>query len=241
MKPFVPSFVLAALVLGGCSDPKKTIIPSDVSTWETTLKPTLEKLPDEDRQTVGRYMIRAKMGETFGGKSKLGTITVGEAIKEQKDFEAERKAKDDEEKRLADDLRAKQDALARQVRETLSVVMVSKGFYKADPMNGGGFQDKVTFTLGFQNKGSKPIAGFKGDLVFKDMFGDTIKALNFSHDEAVPAGKTVTWEGSMDFNEFMRDDVRLRDADESKVKLEFKPETILFADGSKLEMPVSSE
>jgi len=73
------------------------------------------------------------------------------------------------------------------------------------------------------------------------MFGDTIKRLNLSHDEAVPALKTVTWDGSMDFNQFMDHDVKLRDVDESKIKLVFEPETILFDDGSKLELPSQSQ
>lgn len=247
MKPFLLcALVLVSGALIGCSDPKKTIIPSDLATWEKELKPTLERLSDEDRQAVGRFVLRAKMGEAFGGHSKLGAITVGEAITEQKQFEAEQQAKEAEqqakeaeEKRLAEKLKAERDALVKQAHDTLSIVLVSKGFRAADPMNGGSVQDQVTFSLGFQNKGAKDLKGFKGTIVFKDMFGDVVKRLNLSYDQPVRAGKTVTWEGSMDFNPYMEDNVKLRDTDQSKLKLDFEPDAILFTDGTRLTIPES--
>jgi hypothetical protein len=240
MKAWFVAVLILPIGLLGCSDPKKTIIPSDISKWESDLKPTLDKLSPDERQTLGRYMMRAKIGEAFGGKTQLGSISIGEAIAAQKSWETELKAKVEEEKRLADELRAKRTALAQQVREMLTVVLVSKGFSKADPMNGGDFKDKVTFTLGFENKGSKDIAGFKGRLLFKDMFGDTIKALNLSHDDLVPARQKLTWDGETDFNQFMNDDVKLRDADQTKIQMEFLPDAIIFTDGSRLELPNDS-
>ncbi|MEI7577728.1 MAG: hypothetical protein WCK51_12615 [Armatimonadota bacterium] len=231
--------LLSGLVLFlalGCADPKKTVLPSDASTWEKELKPTLEKLSDQDRQIVGRYMMRSKMAEAFGGTSKLGTVTIEEAIAEQLNIEATQKAKEAEEKKLADKLRAEREEFMKKVDQTLSVVLVSKKVRAADPMNGGDFSDSIIVTLGFQNKSTRDISGFKGELKFLDMFGDTIKKIKLSHDETVPAMKTVTWTGKIDFNQFMAEDQKLRDADESKLKLQFEPAAIIFQDGTKLEV-----
>jgi hypothetical protein len=37
----------------------------------------------------------------------------------------------------------------------------------------------------------------------KTMFDDQIKLVGLSIDDAIPAGKTVTWRGELDYNQFM--------------------------------------
>ena len=75
---------VAVAVLSGCSKPTEAVIPPDMSTWDKELAPVLKKLPDEDREKVAGYLMRAKVGEVFGGKGvSLGT-TVGQALEAQK-------------------------------------------------------------------------------------------------------------------------------------------------------------
>lgn len=75
-------FCIAAL--GGCSKPTDAVIPSDMATWDKELAPHLKKLSDEDREKVAGYLMRAKVGEVFGGKGMPPGTTIGQALEDQK-------------------------------------------------------------------------------------------------------------------------------------------------------------
>ena len=73
------------------------------------------------------------------------------------------------------------------------------------------------------------------------MFGDNIKEINLSYDDGVKANSTSTYEGSIDYNEFMADDVKLLNTSLDKIKFNFVPSVILFKDGSKIELKQTNE
>ena len=52
--------------------------------------------------------------------------------------------------------------------------------------------------------------GVRGTVVFKDVFGEIIKQINLSNDADIPAGQTVIYNGSFDYNQFMNEDTKLR-------------------------------
>lgn len=68
MRKLIGVAVLGAVALLGCSKPTETVIPSDASTWDKDLAPSIQKLSDDERKLVAGYLARAKMGEVFGGK-----------------------------------------------------------------------------------------------------------------------------------------------------------------------------
>ncbi|MDI1243514.1 MAG: hypothetical protein PSX80_16510 [bacterium] len=96
--------------------------------------------------------------------------------------------------------------------------------------------DTVTVDFRFTNNGAKDITGFKGEAVFTDMFGDSIKSTNLSYDnETIKAGQTKNWSGSLNYNEFIASDTKFRDVRPDKMKFAFNPISIHFSDGTKLE------
>jgi len=121
-----------------------------------------------------------------------------------------------------------------KVGEILQVAFLSKSFEKAD-YRSDSYRDLITTEFRFTNKGAKDISGFKGTAEFSDMFDDKIRSLNLSYDKSVRAGQSVEWTGSLDFNQFENADVKFRDISTDKIKFNFKPNTIIFTDGSKLE------
>ena len=75
------SVIAVAVLVAGCSKPTDTVIPSDMSKWDTELAPAVKKLSEDDRKLLTTFVMRAKMGQAFGkGEGVPFGMTVGEAI-----------------------------------------------------------------------------------------------------------------------------------------------------------------
>lgn len=225
----------AALAVVGCSKPTETIIPSDMSKWDTELAPVVKKLPEEDQKLLVEYIARAKMSELFskgGSAIPLGT-TVGTAIAEQKKWQAEQLAKAEEERALKEKLQ-KQAAQARaELDKAVTVVLVSLGRIPKD-YQAGRFLDKQQFVIGVSNKATETMVGVSGSLDFVDIFDKVVGGVNFSISEKIEPGATVKWEGSRDYNQFIAEHQAVWNLEEGKYTTRFIPKTIVFADGRKL-------
>jgi len=91
--------VAAALLLVSCS-PKGVVIPTDPAHWDQ-LSSSTKQLSTEDRRLLAGYLVRQSLAGAFsGGKPSVppGT-TIGQAIAEQKKFEA-----DATQKQVADEI-----------------------------------------------------------------------------------------------------------------------------------------
>lgn len=218
------------LFLASCTGAKNTVIPADMSKWDTELKPSIDKLSDEDKALLAGYLMRSKMGEAFGGKTEQG-ITIGKAIENQKSWKAEQDKKALEAKLLKEKLEQEQAALQKQVDEMLTVTVLSMKLEKAS------FQTNQVIKLGFKNNGTKDISGIKGAVHFIDMFDKEIGSLGFSFTDGIKAGGTAKWGGSRHYNQFMDEHRALAGLEEGKYTTRFKPEMIVFKDGSKLALP----
>lgn len=152
--------VLSLAGLMGCSNPKSTVIPKDVSKWDKELKPAIEKLADEERGMFAGYIARAKLGEVFGSGGIPDGMTVGKAIEAQKEWLAKIGAKDKESKALREKLEQERVALHKQVDELLTVTVLNLKVVSADFQSGQPF-DRQTVKLGFQNKSKKDILGVR--------------------------------------------------------------------------------
>ena len=96
----------------------------------------------------------------------------------------------------------------------------------------GDFSDANTFTFQFINNTDKDIEGVKGVISFNDLFGDQIKRVNISYDEGIKAGETKLYRASLDYNQFMDEDMKLRQTELEKLKYEWEVQTIIYADGN---------
>lgn len=229
----------AALFLMGCDSPKETVIPRDIEKLQA-IQPALEKLTTEERELVTGYILRQtmsqKLGGLFGGQPGPGIpegLTIGKAIEEQRKFVAEQKLEEAKQVALAAKLKAERDAALQRMRQAVTVTLVSK------EISSKGFDDLLVVVFGYQNNGEKDIAGVKGLITFRDLFGDKISEFLVSNDTTIKSGQTVTWKGarSLQFSLGDNKDRKLGELASDKFKLHWEPRVIVFSDGNKLTLP----
>lgn len=228
--------VLIGLIVGGLyysRNPKNTVIPANMETWDKTVVPSMNKLSEEDKRYLIAYMMRAKMKETFGKEKMEEGKTIGEAIAQEKQRREKESKEEADAALLRERLKAEKEAASQKLAEVLQVVFIEKGFQGSD-FRSGRVRDAITVKLGFANKGTKDIAGFKGVAVFKDMFGDVVSSINLKYDDGIKVGVPISWDGVIDYNQFMDNDKKLRYTESDKLKFSFTPEAIIFADGTKM-------
>ncbi len=95
------------------------------------------------------------------------------------------------------------------------------------------YQDLNTFTFKFTNTTNKNIEGFEGDIVIRDLFGNVIKEAEISYDEGIKAGESLPYNAWLDYNQFMDEDVKLKQTDLSKLRFDWQVTTIIYEDGTK--------
>ena len=239
----IETFALAlVLALSACADPQEYKVPPDSDQWKQDegFKDAIQKLSEEERQLLKAYLLRAGMAEALGGT--IPEITIAEGIQNQQEFLEKRAAK----KAAEAEEEAKQAALAAKVEEehqaavaaahkALTVAVSSMTFVPSN-FRARRYQDGFTLSIALQNNTDKDMVGIKGTVVFADMFDDEIKRVDLSVDETIAAGKSIRWEGSLGYNQFMSEDTKLRNTEFAKLKISWEPEVYLFSDGSKMEI-----
>lgn len=227
-------FCIAAL--GGCSKPTDAVIPSDMATWDKELAPHLKKLSDEDREKVAGYLMRAKVGEVFGGKGMPPGTTIGQALEEQKKWEAEQAAKRAEEEALKKKLEQERAAAIEQLNKAVTVTLLGK---QELPKNydAGRYSEYQQFRIGVQNNSDKPLTGVAGEIKFIDVFDKEVGAVSFRITENILPGKSATWTGGRDYNQFIDSHQAVWNLEEGKYTTKFIPDMVVFQDGTKLTMP----
>jgi hypothetical protein len=77
------TFAILLLVAAvGCSNPKNTKIPKDL-TKIATIKASVDKLTPEEKELFGSYLMMRLMGTTGDNKGIPEGTTIGQAIEEQ--------------------------------------------------------------------------------------------------------------------------------------------------------------
>lgn len=234
--------ILCLVVLAACSGPKDTPLPRELDKMET-IKPAMEKLTPEERELAGSYILRhtigSKMKGMFGGKEGPGIpdgMTLGKAIDEQRKFKADAALEEAKQQALKAKLQAEREAAMKPMREAITVTLVSK---RIKPQNGYGgmlLDENLVVTFGYKNNTDKDIAGVKGRISVKDLFGDEISAFLISNDTTIKAGQTASWTGSRSVKYAFGDnkDRKLAELEDDKYKVVWDPKMIVFKDGTKL-------
>jgi len=70
-------------------------------------------------------------------------------------------------------------------------------------------------------------------LTFYDIFDNKISATKISYDKGIPANGSKVWKSGMDYNQFMDEDVKLKNTELKDLKYKWEVSTIIYADGSK--------
>ena len=225
--------LLTIFTLYGCSKPTDTVIPSDTSTWDKELAPELKKLPDSDREKVVAYLMRAKMGEVFNGKGIPPGVTIGQALEAQKKWDTEQAAKRAEEESLKKKLEQERADNLEKLNKAVTVTLLAK---RELPKNYdiGRYREYQEFKIGVKNNSDKAIIGVSGELKFIDVFDKEVGAVNFAISENIEAGKSVTWTGGRDYNQFLDTHRAVWNLEDGKYTTKFEPEAVVFKDGTKL-------
>ena len=228
--------LIAIAAICGCSKPTDAVIPSDIATWDKDLTPELKKLPDADREKVAAYLMRAKMGEVFGGKGIPPGTTIGQALEAQKKWEAQQAAKRAEEEALKKKLEQERAAVIEQLNKAVTVTLLEK---RELPKNydAGRYSEYQLFRIGVQNNSDKVVMGVAGEIKFIDVFDKEVGAVNFRISENIEPGKSVTWTGGRDYNQFLDSHRAVWNLEEGKYTTKFVPEMVVFKDGTKLTVP----
>lgn len=228
--------LIAIAALCGCSKPTEVVIPSDMATWDKDLAPELKKLPDAEREKVATYLMRAKMGEVFGGKGVPPGTTIGQALDGQKKFEAEQAAKRAEEDALKKKLDQERTAATEQLNKAVTVTLLAK---QELPKNydAGRYSEYQQFRIGVQNNSDRAVMGVSGEIKFIDVFDKEVGGVNFRISENIEQGKSATWTGGRDYNQFLEAHRAVWSLENGKYTTRFLPEMVVFKDGTKLTVP----
>jgi hypothetical protein len=227
--------VLGSSLLWGCAqDPKKVeITEQNKDTFMKDIKEMKGLTVEEVGLLYGR-MMRIGAQEALGGQqTSLVGKTIGEVIEEERRLQADEKKKQEEQDRLAAEAKAKEEALRRELGKTLSLSVFGKSFLDSDPM-AGRYDDYIILKCIYQNTGAKDIRAFTGRIRFTDLFGKEIFESGLTVSDPVKAGEKGTWEGSIEYNQFMDDHRALASTELKDMKVLWLPSEILFADGTRL-------
>ena len=239
------SVLLCSAILAACSGPKDTPLPRELDKMES-IKPAMEKLTPEERELAAGYIMRhtigAKLGGLFGGKEGPGIpegMTLGKAIDDQRKFKADAAIEEAKQQALKVKLQAEREAAMKPMKEAITVTLVSKKVRPEHGYSGMLLDEYLEVTFGYKNNTEKDIAGAKGYISVKDLFGDEISGFLISNDTTIKAGQTVTWTGSRSVKYPRGDnkDRKLAELDDDKYKVIWEPRMVVFKDGTKLTVP----
>lgn len=237
--------LLCSIILVACSSPKDTPLPRELETMDS-IKLSMEKLTPEERELATGYIMRhtigAKLGGLFGGKEGPGIpegMTLGKAIDEQRKFKADAVLEEAKQQALKVKLQAEREAMLKPMREAITVTLVSKEIETEHGYSGMVMDEKLKVTFGYKNNSGKDIAGVKGRISVKDLFGDELSAFQVSNDSTIKAGQSITWAGSRSvrFSMGSNEDRKLAALGDDKFKVVWEPQVIVFSDGTKLTIP----
>lgn len=239
-------FVVLGLVavLAGCSNPKGTVLPTQIDKMDT-IKPAMEKLSVDDRQLVTAYVMRHTLGTSLGGLFGVKAdpipegMTIGKAIDEQRAFAAKAAADDAQEKALKEKMNAEREKAMDAMRKVVTVALLSKKIDVERGYSGIVMDEKLVVSFGYKNNSDKDIAGVKGTVDVKDLFGDQLAGFNISNDNTIKAGTTSTWTGSRSVKYGLNttNDRKFAELGDDKFHIVWNPKIVVFTDGTKLTSP----
>ena len=228
MKKLLVTIIIASLL--SCNNPL-----SKVYTEEGFMLDMVEIRESNGQETVDKittYVMQQAMKSAFDedADNTLVGKTYEELLQQAIVLAEEMKAKEEEEKRLADEERLRIKNLQLKIAESVTFAVTKKGYYEGQY----GYPKNITFSFSFKNKTNRDIAGIKGKLTFFDMFDEKITVINLSYDDGIRANKIAVYKAQIDYNDFESDDKKLRDTELTKLKHLWEPEQLIFSDGEKL-------
>ncbi|MCC6290855.1 DUF2939 domain-containing protein [Candidatus Nomurabacteria bacterium] len=116
---------------------------------------------------------------------------------------------------------------SNDLSKKVSLEITKKGFSDEN------YQTKNTLVLQLNNLTGKDIQGVKGSIVIKDLFGDAIKHIDISYDGGLKQGESKLYSIGVEYNQFMEEDIKLRQTALEKLQYDWEPSTIIYEDGTR--------
>ena len=183
-----------------------------------------KKLDSTEMNLLTGTLIRLKLQN-----KNLKEMTYMEIFKEGKRWKQEQDKIETEQKALAKKALKVEQERVKRLTQSVLVSCYEKGYQEID------YQDYITYKFVIQNKSDKIIRAVKGSITFTNLFDEEIKSLNFVYDQSIGAGKEITWNATTDYNQFIDKDRTLKNKNLKDLKVVWKPEKIIFENGSVLE------
>ncbi|MBO6881877.1 hypothetical protein [Winogradskyella sp.] len=215
------TLVLITLLIS-CSSPLKKKF--NEKTAEEDIKELKTKIDSTEMALLAVTMMRLKLQD-----EKLEEMTYAEILKKGKAWREEQEKIEAEKKELAAKALKLENERIKRLSESVLVTCYSKGFSTYD------YQDYITYKFIVQNKSDKNIRAIKGSVTFTNLFDETIKSLSLVYDQPINSGSEATYNAQTDYNQFIDSDKALRNKDLEDMKVLWKPEKIIFEDGTILE------
>jgi len=178
------------------------------------------------------------MGEIAGGSGVPVGTTLEQAIEDQRQWIAKQKEAEARAEALKAKLAAEQARIVDQMNEAVTVTLLEKSQIPSD-FRAGRIEDKQVIKLGIKNTSAKELAGVSGKLAFIDVFGKSVGSIHFDISENIAPGADYIWTGSRSYNQFIDEHRAIWNLKEGKYTTRFTPGTVVYADGTKLELPDS--
>ena len=216
-KLILTSLFLAFLT--SCSSPlNKKYSDENLEQDATEIKES-GKLEDGDAELLAGWIMKSKLQGTS-----LEDKTYKEILDEAKKFK-------NEQEELA--LKAKKEAEEKKkiMQESVVISIYDKGFEQAD------YESYNSFNYVIKNNSKKDIKAFKFSFNIYDALGDEIGDgySVSSTDETVKSGDEYKTTIYFDFNQFIDEDIELKNSKFSDLVIDVRPEKIVYTDGSILE------
>lgn len=215
-------FLLLATWLFSCSSPMDKKFNEE--TAEEDIKAVKSELDSTEMKLLAGSMIRLKFQD-----KKLEDMTYSEILENGKKWKAEQEKIEAEQKALAEKAAKEEAERIQKLNQSVMVSCFEKGYAEYD------YEKFITYKFVIKNKSEKNIRAVKGGITFTNLFDDEISSLNFVYDQSIEAGKEITWNATTDYNQFKDDDQALKNKDLKDLKVVWKPEKIIFEDGTTLE------
>lgn len=236
--PCVPLLLATLLAAAGCSTPYATQLPSEVVTWggDAKLQKALSQLSDEERGLLDRYSDRkAHEGSVGVGGIAPGT-TVYSALGDQRAWETEEARQEEDRKAVEDRKEAERQARVDEMRTVAMATVVAITLEEAD-VTRGRLADMFETKIEVNNLSDRDLRKVKGTLLFRDRDGGDLKSVLAIHDEGIDAKHSVAFEAQLQYSTQSEGDVALAETPLGQLTVIWEPIEIVFADGSRLDLP----
>ncbi len=100
----------------------------------------------------------------------------------------------------------------------------------------GRIDDKIQIQVEFLERHGKSVRAFDGVLVFTDLLENEIMRAKVEINQRVQSLSAMTWDGEIDYNQFMAPHQRLRSEPIENLRLAFEPGKILYEDGERVDL-----